>query len=161
MTRNWIYHCLSIIMKHFPKIYLFVLVCMFAVPQKGRTQSAMKESILIHLTQGPENPTVAALAFLVAKTAVEDGHEVTLFLAGDAVQLMRAEAIENVTGLGTGSLKSHYEVLEKAGCQFYLSGMSSKSRGLFLEQLQGKKVKFAMPAELLKLSLDNDRMFVY
>ena len=131
------------------------------VPQKGQTQNNPKETILIHLTQGTENPTVAALAFLVAKTAVEQGHTVTLFLAGDAVQLMRENAIENVVGLGTGSLKSHYEVLEKAGCQIYLSGMSSKSRGLTIEELKGKRVKFAIPAELLILSLNNDRMFVY
>lgn len=131
------------------------------VPQKGQTQNNSKESILIHLTQGTENPTVAALAFLVAKTAVEQGHTVTMFLAGDAVQLMRDNAIENVVGLGTGSLKSHYEVLEKSGCQIYLSGMSSKARGLTIEELQGKKVKFAMPTELLELSLNNDRMFVY
>jgi uncharacterized protein len=43
-------------------------------------------SILIHLTHGPEHPTKAALAFLVAKAAIEEGHAVTLFLAGDAVQ---------------------------------------------------------------------------
>lgn len=88
---------------------------------------------------------------------MEQGHTVTLFLAGDAVQLMRENAIENVVGLGTGSLKSHYEVLERLDVKFTFSGMSSKSRGLTIEELQGKKVKFAMPAELLKLSLNNDR----
>ena len=39
--------------------------------------------ILVHLTHGPEHPTRAALAFLVAKAAIEEGHTVTLFLAGD------------------------------------------------------------------------------
>ncbi len=147
-------------MKHLP-IYLLLLALVLLQPLKSQTPNDPKESILIHLTQGPENPTVAALAFLVARTAVEEGHLITLFLAGDAVQLMRNNAIENVMGLGTGSLKSHYEVLEKASCQIYLSGMSSKARGLTIEELQGKKVKFALPAELLRLSLNNDRMFVY
>ena len=41
--------------------------------------------ILVHVTVGPENPTRAALAFLVAKSAIEEGHSVSLFLAGDAV----------------------------------------------------------------------------
>lgn len=40
---------------------------------------------LIHLTHGPEHPTRAALAFLVGKAALEEGHTVTLFLAGDSV----------------------------------------------------------------------------
>jgi len=120
-----------------------------------------KPTLLIHLTQGPENPTVAALAFLVAKTAVENDHQVTLFLAGDAVQIMREGVLENLNGLGTGSVKAHYEVLAGAGCQFYLSGMSSKSRGLSMDDLSGKKVEMASPAVLLKLSMENDKMFVY
>ena len=45
--------------------------------------------ILVHLTHGPEQPTRATLAFLVARSAVEDGHAVSMFLAGDAVQLLR------------------------------------------------------------------------
>ena len=44
--------------------------------------------ILVHVTNGPENPTRAALAFLVAKSAIDEGHSVSMFLAGDAVQLM-------------------------------------------------------------------------
>ncbi|MDR7448152.1 MAG: DsrE family protein [Armatimonadota bacterium] len=43
--------------------------------------------ILVHLTHGPEHPTRAALAFLVAKAAIEEGHSVSLFLAGDAVRV--------------------------------------------------------------------------
>ena len=41
-------------------------------------------SILVHITSGPEHPTRAALGFLVAKAAIEEGHSVNLFLAGDA-----------------------------------------------------------------------------
>jgi uncharacterized protein len=44
--------------------------------------------ILVHITHGPEHPTRAALGFLVAKAAIDEGHEVSLFLAGDAVQLV-------------------------------------------------------------------------
>ena len=47
--------------------------------------------VLIHLTTGLENPTKAALAFLVAKTGLEEGHTVAMFLAGDAVTLLRTE----------------------------------------------------------------------
>ncbi len=148
-------------MNRFLKDVVFVFLVSFIAVGLGHAQDNSRESILIHLTQGPENPTVSALAFLVAKTAVEQGHTVTMFLAGDAVQLMRDGALENLKGLGTGSLSSHYEVLEKAGCPFYLSGMSSKSRGLTMEELDGKRVQFAMPEKLLELSLQNDRMFVY
>jgi uncharacterized protein len=117
--------------------------------------------ILIHITSGPENPTKAALGFLVARTAVEKGHDVTLFLAGDAIQLMRKSVLESLQGLGTGSLSEHYKVLESAGCRFFLSGMSGKARGLTQEEFSGMQVEFAMPSVLLDLAIESERMFVY
>ena len=51
--------------------------------------------VLIHLTTGLENPTKAALAFLMAKTGLEEGHTVTMFLAGDAVTLLRTESVRS------------------------------------------------------------------
>ena len=60
--------------------------------------------ILVHITHGPEHPTRAALGFLVAKSAIDEGHSVSLFLAGDAVQLMRDATLDNLAGLGTGKI---------------------------------------------------------
>ena len=57
--------------------------------------------LLVHLTTGLENPTKAALAFLVAKAEVEDGHEVSLFLAGDSVQLLRGGVLDSLVGMET------------------------------------------------------------
>jgi uncharacterized protein len=117
--------------------------------------------ILIHVTHGPEQPTRAALAFLVAKTAVDEGHSVSVFLAGDAVQLIRDSVLENLSGLGTGKLKDHYDALVAAGVRLYLSGMSAKARGLGEGDLAGKPAELAMPTVLLRLSLESDRMFTY
>ena len=39
-------------------------------------------SLLIHITAGPNDPTRAALGFLVAKTAAEEGHDVNIFWPG-------------------------------------------------------------------------------
>ncbi len=49
--------------------------------------------LLVHITHGPEDPTRAALGLLVARAAIDEGHEVSVFLAGDAVQLMRDAVI--------------------------------------------------------------------
>ena len=117
--------------------------------------------ILIHITHGQEHPTRAALGFLIAKTAIEEGHTVTLFLAGDAVQLMRDAVLDYLTGLGTGKLREHYDTIVKGGGKFYLSGMSSKSRGLTEADLKGKPAVLSPPNVLLKLSLESDRMFTY
>lgn len=118
-------------------------------------------SILVHITHGPEHPTRAALGFLVAKSAVEDGHTVTLFLAGDAVQLMREGVLDNLSGLGTGSLRASYDAIVAGGGRFYLSGMSSKGRGLSEADIAGKPAEMATPNKLVELSLAHDRMFTY
>ena len=46
---------------------------------------------------------------MLVRTAVEESHEVTIFLNADAVNLMRTPVLENLVGLGTGKLKEHFE----------------------------------------------------
>jgi predicted peroxiredoxin len=118
-------------------------------------------SILVHITHGPEHPTRAALGLLVAKTALDEGHEVNLFLAGDAVQLVRDAVLDSLQGLGTGSAREHFDALTKGGAKVYLSGMSSKARGVDASDLENKGAEMAMPNVLVRLALENDRMFTY
>ena len=117
--------------------------------------------ILVHITHGPEHPTRAALGFHVAKAAIEEGHSVTMFLAGDGVQLMRDGAIDHLNGLGTGNLRELYDTVVTAGVKIYLSGMSSKARGLLEEELEGKPYEFVAPKQLVQLSVEHDRLFTY
>lgn len=117
--------------------------------------------LLINITHGPEAPTRAALGLLVAKTAAESGHDVTLFLAGDAVTLLRDAVLDNLTGLGTGSLRESYDALVATGARFYLSGMSSKGRGLTQAELEGKPAELALPDRLVQLVFENDRVLTY
>ena len=117
--------------------------------------------ILVHVTHGPEHPTRAALGFLVAKAATDEGHEVTMFLAGDAVQLLRDAVLDNLSGLGTGSLRESYEAVVAAGGRIYVSGMSAKGRGVSEAELEGKPAELAMPNVLVRLALEHDRVFTY
>ena len=118
-------------------------------------------SILVHITHGPEHHTRAALGFHVAKAAIDEGHSVTMFLAGDGVQLMRDGAIDNLSGLGTGNLRELYDAVVAAGVKIYLSGMSAKSRGLTEDDLEGKPYEFGLPRDLVRLAVEHDRMFTY
>ncbi len=117
--------------------------------------------ILVHITHGPEHPTRAALGFHVAKAAVDEGHSVTMFLAGDGVQLMRDGAIDNLKGLGTGNLRELYDAVVSGGVKIYLSRMSSKARGLSEDELKGKPYEFALPTRLVQLAVEHDRLFTY
>jgi predicted peroxiredoxin len=120
-----------------------------------------KARILVHVTHGPEHPTRAALAFLVAKSAIDEGHTVTMFLAGDAVQLIRDPVLDTLAGLGTGKLRDSFDAIVKGGGRFYLSGGSSNARGVTEADLKGKPAEFAPPTMLVRLSLAHDRMFTY
>src|SRR5204863_9005126 len=128
---------------------------------RGDRRIAAVGKLLVHVTHGPEHPTRAALGFLVAKAAIEEGHEVSLFLAGDAVQLLRAAVLDSLSGLGTGSLRESYEAIAAGGGRFYLSGMSSQARGVTPDDLDGKPAEMAMPKLLVQLAFEHDRVLPY
>ncbi len=113
--------------------------------------------LLVHIATGPENPTRAALGLLVARTALDEGHEVNVFLAGDAVQLAREETAAVAQGIGTGSVSEHIAALKESGITVFLSGMSSKARGVE----GGEGYELAPPQKLLELATSSDTTLVY
>ncbi|MEO5985545.1 MAG: DsrE family protein [Candidatus Limnocylindria bacterium] len=117
--------------------------------------------LLVHLVTGPENPTRGALAFLVARTATGAGHDVTIFLAGDAVGYLRDATMDAAQGIGTGSIREHYTALADVGVPIYASGMSSKARGLDAAGMGDKKVELAPPDRLVELILEADQVVTY
>jgi predicted peroxiredoxin len=113
--------------------------------------------LLIHSATGPENPTRAALALLVARTAHDDGHEVEVFLAGDAVHLVRDATAAAVSGVGTGAVAEHLEALREADVAVHLSGMSSKARGI-----EGAEhMPLCPPSKLIELAEWADTTLTY
>lgn len=118
-------------------------------------------SLLVHITQGPEAPTPAALGMLVARTALAEGHDVTLFLAGDGVQLIRDAVLDSTNGVGTGSLREHFDAIASSGGRFYVSKMSSGARGVTEADLEGRPAQFGAPTDLVRLTLECDRTLTY
>lgn len=116
---------------------------------------------LVHIHTGPENPTKAALGFLVALAALKEGHGVDLFLAGDGASLIGDAALSSVEGKGTGNLGAHFNALKDGGARFYISGMSAKARGLGEADLAGKPAEFAMPDVLVRLAAAADVVLTY
>ena len=56
--------------------------------------------VLIKSAWGSDDPTKAAFAFLHANAFAAAGHEVRIFLLGEAVNLMKDELINAVTPVG-------------------------------------------------------------
>lgn len=117
--------------------------------------------ILIHVTTGPNDPTKAALAFLVAKSALEEGHDVSLFVAGDGVHLLTREVSQSLEGLGTGRLADHFDSINAAEAAVYFSGMSAKARNIAAEAIVLSGAQAAMPNRLVQLAVEADTVLCY
>ena len=81
--------------------------------------------LLVHIITGVENPSRAVLGFLVAKSAIEDGNDVTIFCAGDGVTSLHEITTKEMQGVGLGTLSEHLEVLKSNGAHLYASGKSA------------------------------------
>jgi len=51
----------------------------------------------------------------VAGAAIDEGHEVGVFMAGDAAQLIRDAVLDSLNGLGTGSLRESFDKVVAGG----------------------------------------------
>lgn len=118
-------------------------------------------SLLVHITQGPEAPSRACLGLLVARTALSEGHDVTVFLAADGVQMVRDAVLDATQGVGIGSAREHFDAIVSTGGRFYVSKMSSGARGVTAADLEGKPAEFATPNDLVRVTFECDRALTY
>jgi uncharacterized protein len=131
------------------------------MPDPGEPARVEPGRLLVHLTCGPESPSRAALALLVAVTAATEGHAVDVFIAADGVSLLRPATIDAVVGVGTGAVKDHIGLLRESGAGLFASGMSSQARGLSSDDLAAVGFTAASPSKLMALVFAADRTLVY
>jgi predicted peroxiredoxin len=117
--------------------------------------------ILAHVTHGPKHPARAALAFFMPRNALEEGLTVSLFLASDPDQLMREAALDNLVGLGTGSLREPDDAIAAGGDRFYLSVRSRNAQALTAAELSAKPAQLVAPKILVQLALEHYRVLNY
>ena len=118
-------------------------------------------TVLVHIYSGLESKNKVTLGLLVALTAEKNDHKVTLFLAGDGVQILNCKKAGEIVGQGTGDLYEHLENLKNSKITIYVSGMSAKSRGYDETLLDGYKAVFAMPDVLVEESIKADSVLCY
>jgi len=118
-------------------------------------------TVLVHIYSGLESKNKVTLGLLVALTAEKNDHKVTLFLAGDGVNLLSCKKAGEVVGQGTGDLYDHLENLKNSKVSIYVSGKSAKSRGYDEKLLEGYNAKFAMPDVLVDESIKADSVLCY
>ena len=118
-------------------------------------------TMLVHIYSGLESKNKITLALLVALTAEKNDHKVTLFLAGDGVQILNCKKAGEIVGQGTGDLYEHLQNLKNSKVTIYVSGMSAKSRGYDEKLLDGYTAEFVMPDVLVEESIKADSVLCY
>jgi len=118
-------------------------------------------TVLVHIYSGLESKNKITLGLLVALTAENNDHKVTLFLAGDGVQILNCKKAGEIVGEGTGDLYEHLQNLKNSKITIYVSGMSAKSRGYDEKLLDGYNAEFVMPDVLVEESIKADSVLCY
>ena len=118
-------------------------------------------TVLVHIYSGLESKNKITLGLLVALTAEKNDHKVTLFLAGDGVQILNCIKAGEIVGQGTGDLYEHLQNLKNSKITIYVSGMSAKSRGYDEKLLDGYTAEFVMPDVLVEESIKADSVLCY
>lgn len=87
---------------------------------------------MISGSRGTDDPTMATLPFMAAKTAKEQGHDVILWLWNEAVTLGRKGAADHVYGVNLTPLKDLLAAVQGAGVPIWVCGACAVAR-----QIQG------------------------
>ena len=118
-------------------------------------------TVLVHIYSGLESKNKITLGLLVALTAEKNDHKVTLFLAGDGVQILNCKKAGEIVGQGTGDLYEHLQNLKNSKITTYVSEMSAESRGYDEKLLDGYIAEFVMPDVLVEESIKADSVLCY
>jgi predicted peroxiredoxin len=87
------------------------------LPQVNAAESETERRAPVKLlyigTHGTDDPTKATFPFLMAKGAIEAGHETGIILMGEAAPLIKDSIAAQVQGIGVPSLKELFAFLHE------------------------------------------------
>lgn len=118
-----------------------------AVAAVGTSQAADHRTLKVMMKSawGSDDPTKAAFPFLHGHALAEAGHDVQIFLLGEAVSLMRQSVANAVVPVGWPPLA---EILAKVVAKkipIYACGACSKARAVTEADLANFGAKFGNP----------------
>src|ERR1700719_3136051 len=116
---------------------------------QGQTHKPLK--IMMKSAWGSDDPTKAAFPFSHGLALSEAGHEVQIFLLGEAVSLMRKAVANSVTPVGWPPIVESLTKLAGRKVPIYACGACSRARGVTEEDLPNFGAKFGNPAVFVSL----------
>jgi predicted peroxiredoxin len=114
--------------------------------------------ILMKSAWGSDDPTKAAFPFSHGLALSEAGHEVQIFLLGEAVVLMRKVVADAVTPVGWPPVGEFLNKLAARHVQIYACGACSRARGVSEADLANYGAKFGSPPIFVSLIEWADRV---
>jgi uncharacterized protein involved in oxidation of intracellular sulfur len=117
-------------------------------------------SFIISGSRGTDDPTMATLPFMAAKTAKEQGHDVVLWLWNEAVTLGRKGTADHVAGVNLTPLKDLLAAVQSAGVSIWVCGACAVARQIGAADLvAGASIK-GMP-DYIKEVAQRDRSVTF
>ena len=127
-----------------------------AVP--ASTTNSTKLKILMKSAWGSDDPTKAVFPFLHGDALSEAGHEVQIFLLGEAVSLLRKSVANAVVPVGWPPLAEVLRKLVDKKIPIYACGACSRARGITDADLAEYGGKFGNPKIFVSLVEWADRI---
>jgi predicted peroxiredoxin len=119
---------------------------------KAQSQVSKKPlKIMMKSAWGSDDPTKAAFPFSHGLALSEAGHEVQIYLLGEAVSLMRKAVANSVTPVGWPPIVESLTKLAAKKVPIYACGACSRARGVTEEDLANFGAKFGNPAVFVSL----------
>lgn len=117
--------------------------------QGQSTHKSLK--ILMKSAWGSDDPTKAAFPFSHGLALAEAGHDVQIYLLGEAVVLMRKTLANSVTPVGWPPVGKTLDKLSARHVQIYACGACSRARGVTEADLNNYGAKFGNPTIFVSL----------
>jgi uncharacterized protein involved in oxidation of intracellular sulfur len=112
--------------------------------------------LMIAAAHGTDNPTMATLAFIAAKVATDEGHQVTLWLQNEAVVLAKKGIVDGVQGVGLKPLKELAAALEAANVSLWVCQACAVTRQISPADLVPNAI-FKTMGDYIKGTLESDK----
>ena len=107
--------------------------------------------IVMKSAWGSDDPTKAAFPFLHGLALAEAGHQVQIFLLGEAVSLMRKTLANAVTPVGWPPVGETLDKVAAKHIQIYACGTCSRARGVTEADLVNYNAKYGSPPIFVSL----------
>ncbi len=115
---------------------------------------------MISGSRGTDDPTMATLPFMAAKTAKEQGHDVVLWLWNEAVTLGRKGTADHVTGVNLTPMKDLLAAVQTANIPIWVCGACAVARQIGTGDLvSGATIKGM--ADYIKAVAERDHNVVF